>query len=370
VKPSVDIVGHFGTTFSYATVASRVASALQELDLLGSVYNLDPSWHPAHATLKARPEGKGSHVFVVSLPQHYLDAYVGMYGRDNAAIFLSPNTDRLAVEYAKTTALFGLAVAPSLWCADVTERSLVEVGGDTEVVCAPLGVDESLLLSRNERVNRFRLRMDSGEGDSHTAVHLSTDQSWPGRKGTEELLEAWSLHQEYGHGDRLILHVPPALTALATYKVRELELDDTVEIRFGGSHGSDEGSLAAILDEADLLVAPSRCEGYGIMLASAIVAGVPLLCTCETGQVDFLMDLPGTWLGIPTGRPAELAGEDGLAPTVDPAVLAHHLRVALHPETLWSFTEQQLDNDYERHTWRRAAPRFASLLAEWAGRED
>lgn len=373
MKPTLDIVGHFGTTFSYATVGSQVALRLLRMGYLGTVTNLDPAWHPDHEVLRERQpvllqQERGSHVFVISAPHHYFDMYTKMYGREHAAIFMSPNTDRLADEHAKTCSLFDLAVAPSEWCAEVARRSMgrvVEGHVETDVAVAGLGVSDLLEETRLKRMQSVTERLRQ----PLKALHFSTDQSWPGRKGTEELLCAWRM-AHLAPGDRLVVHVPPALRQDVERSIREFEIEDSVTIHVGELRGGTEAQMASRFDAVDLVVAPSRCEGYGIMLASALVAGVPLLSTYTTGQRDFLRELPG-WLGVPHGADAELIGEEGEAPIVEPEVLAAQLSVAVLPEvrsTLLSLL--RVDAGWKRHAWSSASRAFAGLLLDWMQREN
>lgn len=378
----IDLVGHFGTTFSYATVASSIAERLMLAGMLGRVTNLDADWHKAHEVLRMhamafRDAEQGSHVLVVSVPHHYLDAFPQMYGRGNSAIFMSPNTDALSEEHAGTCAKFGLALAPSEWCAATTRAALfdmsVDADGivDTAVSVVSLGVADELLDRRKQRIERLRSRLSLPQ-NWISVLHMSTDQSWPGRKGTEELLFAWNaLYGGKGRKTKgqLVLHIPPALRPEVLRRVRELEIEESCKIVIGELHGGDE-DLVSLLDEADLVVAPSRCEGFGIMFASALVAGVPLVCTYATGQRDFLFKLPG-WMALPTDERAELAGEVGLAPTISPHLLAAGLRLAMQEDVRRELLVLlSRDVDWEAYTWRSASRRFAERLTEWIARED
>lgn len=356
-RPIVDIVGHFGTEFSYATVASNVARALDERGLLGIVSNLDPKWHPSHRRIADRTmRGHGTHVLLFTPPHHYLDAYAKTYGRDRSAIFMSPNTDTLADEHAMTCASFSLALCPSSWCRMVVERSVPEI--ETEVV--PLGVDRQLWSEADmiARIERLQTQMPP------TVLHLSSDQFWPGRKGTEELLQAWAMGG-LGHFARLVVHVPPALSVRATYLIRQLDIDTSVQLVVGGTHGGADALRQAIA-EADLLVAPSRCEGFGIMLLSALYAGLPLLSTYNTGHADFLRGLHGGWLGVPTRETAALPGEAGMAPVVEPESLAAALNVAVTPYALLRVLSTNKLRGSEELTWETRALEWADVIETWA----
>jgi len=375
----IDVVGHFGTTFSYATVGSEVALALLRDRRLGHVTNLDPSWHPAHERLRLHAQRRlsqspspGSAVFIVAAPNEYLAAFCDMYGRERSIIFVSPNTNALALEHAQTCARFGAAIAPSEWCAAVVNAALLRLGADTHVSVLPLGADPVLMEEREVVIGRLYSRMTQGEHRPRV-LHLSTDQSWPGRKGTEELLHAWALlfgGQGLDGGADLVVHVPPSLRAQALHMTRDLEIDESCTVVCGEMHGGVE-TLPQLFENADLVVTPSRCEGFGIMLLSTLVAGVPLLTTYETGQRDFLATLPG-WMGIPCDPLQPLAGETGLAPVVNRSILADHLAIALQLDVRLRLLDalERSDTNWRSWTWRRASRKFSELLCELLDRED
>lgn len=359
---ALDIVGHFGTRYSYATIGSRLARALRDRGLLGSVFNLDPKWHADHADLHVPGRAQGSHVFVLSAPHHYLDAYPALYQRERSAIFVCPNTDTLAQEHVETCRQFGLLVVPSVWCAAVVADAGLGVA-----TLLPLGADE--LLAATSAARRSRLLDRCCAERIPVAVHFSTDQWWPGRKGTEELLEAWAtLNRGRTVSEarmQLVVHVPPALQLAAMYRIRDLKIDQSVELLVSDEGGSGD-QLIELFDRADLIVAPSRCEGFGIMFLSSLVAGVPLLATCHTGHRMFLPSFGG-WLGLPEGEPAPLAGEEGLAPTVDQRPLASALDVLLRAtgarERLLATGPGGASHD--TWSWTSVMDRWVAALTGW-----
>jgi glycosyltransferase involved in cell wall biosynthesis len=363
----IDIVGHFGTTFSYPTVASRVARALRECGLLGTVSNLDPAWHPAHEDLKPGGFGgvdaspRGSHVFLVAAPHHYMDAYPQLYGRARSAIFASPNTDQLSDEHSGTIEKFGRVVCPSHYCAG----TVADAVADSYVDVLPLGADEKLLEGRERRLGSVA----AGGPHGCSVVHFSTDQWWPGRKGTQELLKAWKRLEGLNIHSRasLTLHVPPALEVDASYLVRDMDLVENVSVVSGDLKGSQD--LSAVFDQADLVVAPSRCEGFGIMFLSSLVAGVPLLCTVHTGHTDFLTDFSG-WLGVPGSREEPLAGEVGYAPSVDPVVLEQSLRAAIDAAPSMALALWQQEEVARDWTWPSVLEQWTTYFQDWLEDED
>lgn len=372
---TIDIVGHFGTTFSYATVGARVAGALKEAGRLGSVFNLDPQWHTCwQSLLDHKPAEAARHVLLFTAPNHYIDIYAEQYGRERSALFMSPNTDALATEHARTAYKFGLLLCPSSWCERVAHEGVEKVralcpvtqNGDVAVspgvVALPLGADERLDEARYDRLSRIS---ELGPAHHVRVLHFSTDQSWPGRKGTEPLLVAWSMLSEMERKRATLrIHAPPALARDATHMIRDLGIDESVELVHGAERGSTTG-LVAEFDRADLVVAPSRCEGFGIMLMGALAAGVPLACTAQTGPFDYLQHLDG-WLGVPTAEWGELACEQGQAPIVAPQVLVNTLRAALRPAVLAAMATQMATKEsYRGWLWPDVVPLWVERLVEW-----
>lgn len=356
-RPIVDIVGHFGTEFSYGTVASNVAHALDRVGLLGVVSNLDPKWHKSHSRLADRTmRGHGTHVIVFAPPNHYLDAFAKTYGRDRSAIFMSPNTDTLDEEHAMTCAAFSLALCPSSWCRMTVERAVPDM--ETEVL--PLGVDPLLW---NEESYNARIERLQGVNHRTTVVHFSSDQYWPGRKGTEELFRGWA-RGGLGQYARMIAHVPPALLVPATYLLRELDIDDSVELVVGESRGA-ANNMRTLFHDADAIVAPSRCEGFGIMLLSALYAGVPLVCTYGTGHADFLRQHHG-WVGIPTRESAMIYGEAGTAPVVEPVAISTSLNATVSPLSLARMMSTNDAKGDPSLTWDHRVKEWVEAIGRWA----
>lgn len=379
---SIDIVGYFGTTFSYATVASRVAYELLSRGQLGTVTNFDDEWHPSHAVLREhssilsdRGHPPADRVFVVCAPEDHFEAIAKFYGRDRSAIFISPNHDDMDDRHAALLSKFGMLVAPSTWCENAALKAVRRVAPEATVesmVC-PLGVDDGLYVDRDSRINRLRRRAMMGDDSETVFLHFSTDQTWDGRKGTAELLVAFAAAFPHGKSPvKLQLHLQQSLKYDATRAIREYGLKDSVELIVSNKKlGQSVESLTELFDGADVVVAPSRSEGFGIMFASALVAGVPLLCTASTGQYDFLERAPG-WLPIATGPMVGGGIEAGRWPQVSTFPLHRALRLAS-----LSAVRQHLLNEmsetyknWQKLFWSNAASHFADRLLEWAEEND
>ncbi len=100
------------------------------------------------------------------------------------------------------------------------------------------------------------------------------------RKGAHYLLEAWRRHR-IGRHARLRIHgaitLPDALMS---------PLPDGVEI--GGSIPRDE--LMAAYQRADVLIFPTLCDGFGLVVTEAFSRGLPVITTDAAGAADLVRE--------------------------------------------------------------------------------
>jgi glycosyltransferase involved in cell wall biosynthesis len=358
----IDVVAHFGSRLSYATIADQVVHALIACDALGNLTNLDDVWlDPA---LAARPQRvRSKKVLLLSDARDYLiEAMVGEYGRTNVAIFVCPNTDRLSDEHIRACNAVDRIYTPSRWCANTVMTSLRTPGPDVRVL--PLGVDDPF-------ANGWTDHEDAHDLGCRRLLHVTTDTFWPGRKGTEELLKAWKIAKLDPEEARLTIHCLPQLYGMAHQELGDLGLTDTVKLISAPLRGSTPAELCDLIARHDMLVAPSRSEGFGIMPLSALVSGTPVLTTAGTGQDEYLGEeedgtpVLGGWMQVPTMGASELHGEDGYAPDVRADQLARVLAAGCR--FYGSLLEDVGRNAKVQADWswwaRRAA--WATSLVEW-----
>jgi glycosyltransferase involved in cell wall biosynthesis len=377
----IDLYSHFGTRYSYATIASVLGRAMRDAGLLRGVYNLDSEWHPDYADLQAiGSQTRGTHLLVIAAPSHYVADLGVYYRRDRAALFVSPNTDTMAKEHIQTVSRFGDAIATSLWCQQAVEQGLLEMEEcgeqvETRRFVLPLGVDESF--AALARAKRRESHVTPDARVAVRALHLTTDQCWPGRKGTEELLAAWATvaaqrtpRMRRGGWDArpvplLTVHAPQSLERDLMYSIADHGLHDYVSL-VTEERGVVASSLADLYAQHDVVVLPSRCEGFGMMILAALVARVPLITTYVTGQADFLSKRAG-WLGVPTCAVGDMAYETGSAPIVEVPVLANLLELALDGAVLSrlrTLASESVDDD-EWGTWKAAMRLWVEHLRTW-----
>jgi len=53
-----------------------------------------------------------------------------------------------------------------------------------------------------------------------------------------------------------------------------------------------DAEIDTLVASADVFLSPHRSEGYGLVLAEALLAGVPALATSWSGNVDFMSGIP------------------------------------------------------------------------------
>lgn len=132
------------------------------------------------------------------------------------------------------------------------------------------------------------------------------------RKGFDVLLEAVAAARESGCEVTLAVAGAGELEAQLVGRRHELGLDGAV--RFLGA--LDREGVAELLAGADALVSASRMETFGVAIAEALCAGLPVVATAVGGVPEVIPD--GCGLLVPVDDVAALAGAIGeLAATVD-----------------------------------------------------
>lgn len=357
----INLLSHFGSQFSYATVASKVAGKLAADGRLGGVMNLDDIVLPAHESILrgARPAGAHSPLLALAAPHPVFDTI--FTGYKNVGLFVSPNTAQLSPEHVKVLNQCSIAFVPSEYCAEVTRGACA-----TPVEVCPLGVADDYAKRRSER---------RASGQPFTFLHLSTDFYLPGRKGTEEVIAAWRSVRRTVPDSKLIVHAPAAVSTDIYYALADQErADERGYGRFSvvspALRGSTEAELADLLCSADAVVLPSRCEGFGMIILAALVLGVPLITTAVTGQLDFLGDFRTSggapFILAPCVGEGLLVGEDGLAPLVSSEGLAEAMRT-MHDSygDVYAATRLVSDAVRQKWTWSSALGVWSEKLRKW-----
>lgn len=416
---TIDIVGHFGSRFSYATHAVELSRRLAREELLGTCHNLDEvaledyrdlSEHlrfglPPATGEPTPPPSKSA--ILITAPTEAIEGFASVYER--AALFVCPNTDRLSEEALRAARCFDELITPSTYCREVLFQSLLQGAPNpptkrTSFAILGLGAHDVFLEGRRDAERRRAQRRHRNR--SPRFVHFTSDGFWPGRKGTEELLEAWptiwdAIGDEKAAFPELVIHCTRALYDTLSYAIEDRlqALRDAgrssdgapyhyVSVRCGASpRGVMPSTLFELMADADLVVQPSRSEGFGMIQLSALVAGIPLATTCQSGHRDFLscFERGQDWELIRPALEADaeaqgrvtmapLEGEPGLAPALDPELLAEDVIHAWNRLGPRPPKPPDAEEQIRSFLWRRAASftweaqlemwvRYAQLLA-------
>lgn len=151
------------------------------------------------------------------------------------------------------------------------------------------------------------------------AVRALCVAQWIPRKGILELVRAWRSRRRPGAVLELVGEAE-ADPAYASRVYGAIGTDPSVRVRGAVS----DAALAEAYARADLFVLPSLYEGYGIVYAEAIAAGLPVLA-CEVGPVPDLLGRDAALL-VPPGDAGAL--EEALDLLVDDAGLREKMSAA------------------------------------------
>lgn len=377
----IDIIGHFGSRFSMATIAAEIARGLKAGGRLGKVTNLDLKMaDDAYNDLipHFNDESRTSpNVLLVTLPVEHISVLARLYKK--AAVYISPNNDTLGSQYAENLPWYDRVYSPSKWCTDTIAGS----GYDREkIVTIPIGCEDIYLSLRQSARQGIEDRLS----DPPQVLHMMTDGFLPGRKSTIEVIKAWADCRKLGlTGEaKLTLHAPSGVADEVTqYAYYYEEFEPEVTVITGPPRGEPSENLAYFMRDFDLVILPSRCEGFGMMILAALMLGIPTITTNWTGQRDFLDRCKG-WVG-PSGfdgtngrygaapEMAEIRskwdlGEAGLAPVISSETVGEYMGKLLDPEERKKviLAGEQDTEVLKEYVWSALRKRWINELIEWS----
>lgn len=207
-------------------------------------------------------------------------------------------TDRLPDGWARR-----LNAMDEVWVPTEFHRRVFERAGVERLWVVGQGVD----------VDRFKPQGPKFDLRTDKFVALAVFK-WEKRKAWDVLLRAW--HRACSHDNALLVLVTSAYHSDSAFRdklelfVKEnlgVDLDSLCPVRVVSS--LPQRDLEALYRTADVLLAPSRGEGWGRPHVEAMASGTPIIATNWSGPTAYLTELNG--YPLKTRDDLVLVGDDG-----------------------------------------------------------
>lgn len=156
-------------------------------------------------------------------------------------------------------------IVPNGWCKNVLKKA----GIKSKVI--PLGYDSEIFKPRRKETNT-----------PYTFLHYEAFSN-QGRKGWEDLLDAWMLSLSDNEGAKLILKTIQPWDKIPK-RVKEFQ---NVEVISGKL---PHEAMASLLHEADCFVFPSRGEGFSLPPLEAMGCCLPVILTKAHSHLSYFDD--------------------------------------------------------------------------------
>ena len=190
------------------------------------------------------------------------------------------------------------------------------------------------------------------------------------RKGLDVLLHAYAEAFTSRDDVSLVIKTFPNIHNTTSQQIAALrdtypELGDIVLIDADLS----DASLKALYGQCQVLVAPSRAEGFGLPIAEALLSGLAVLATGWSGQMDFLKDDPASLIDFSFATAqSHLPVFDSVWAEPDSADMQRLMRLAVNenPADRTARVARQRTALLERFTWDRVAAAATGAVAGFA----
>jgi UDP-glucose:(heptosyl)LPS alpha-1,3-glucosyltransferase len=215
--------------------------------------------------------GGGAHSSYLRAASRWQDATA------SAAMRLSPyHRAQIALERSSFKSRYlRCAIAVSEW----VRQDLLRTFGlaPSKVLTLYNGVDLERFSPNRDKSLARKIRREYGIREDSCAVAFVGHGF--GRKGLKFLLEAWPLVNS-----RACLVVAGADRATPTYRRRATQLGISDRVIFVGARAHVDHLFAAV----DALALPSLFEPFGNVVMEAMAAGLPVLCSKQTGAAELI----------------------------------------------------------------------------------
>lgn len=181
--------------------------------------------------------------------------------------------------------------APSTWLAECARESTLF--GDRRIEVIPNGLDTEMFRPWDREIARSIFNLDQ---DETVILFGSVGATSDPRKGFDLLTAALDQLQDISDNHRLVIFgaSEPA------------DGDDLSHPTTYTGYLNDEQSLALLYAAADVMVVPSRYEGFGQTVSEAMACGTPVVAFDATGPSDTIHHRDTGYLAEPY-EPADLA---------------------------------------------------------------
>jgi len=355
----IQIYGCFNGFWSHAQVSRGItyglhANGLQDLQLCST------NRYGGYEGLSSAVEDGG---YNISLPSGLSDFPVGFFvggyppqmanwldGHDvRVALFIAESA-AIPKEWARIASQCHIVVVPSQWTYDAYRRAGVS---KEKLLVVPHGIHPLYLYAQAQPVPDGPARL----------LHVCGSASFPQRKGTPQLIEAWRQVFPKGEAQLLIRMMPGGqeveVAAKGTpgvfveHATEALRPDQMITLQCGGGFSA--------------LVQPSRAEAFGLVPVEARAVGLPVIVTHCAGHAEHAN--PGD-IVVKHGLDAHLQ-VNGIVNGVAPQVTTEDIVSAL---AKWRDRRPELRRDpsyARRWQWpemtKKLAGRLKQVLADMAG---
>jgi len=348
----IDVIARWDTRKAYTHIAAVVARELCRRTGFGGGINLSERVLSDYVDIFAvtRKEGKQLFAFVEP-PLWGIGALARTYRSEkDTSIYLSPASTNMRAEDVEEAVAFGTIFVPSQWSKFAVEEAFREV----KVTCPQirtlkLGVPVVYAEGRDRVYALRQSRRDRGQ--PYRVCHFTGDFD---RKGTDVLLRAWPKVKEAYGNVCLTVHTIDMMDTLYQFAASLDLLEPSVSIvtPLEPGIGALPHELFEIMAHNDLVVCPSRGEGFGLLGFAALVAGVPLCTTAASGE-EYLSQWPDCWTSIATVGMGQCGfyAEPGLMAVVETAAVEVAIIEALSNLEKMETAQQQHAAKAWRHVW-------------------
>lgn len=303
----IQVYGRFDGYFSHAQVSRGIACGLIKNNARIQIHNSDNmySGYEGFEFEKVDPVGGWN-------SKARIGFYIGGY--PNAEIFQAYMNDheiKIGLFIAESSIIpkswtiianmFDFVLVPSKWTKDVYKKS----GVRSKIYVVNHGISDKFAKIRNY--------FDFYGKNKHILnfLHICGASSFPERKGTAQLIEAFN---ECFSSRTATLTIRATKTPWFVNKISKCKEG---LIRFSNArYGLNPNQMHRFMSYFNFIIQPSRSESYGIVPVEARSIGIPVILTNGTGHNEHIESIDSI---IPIGDeyPIKVNGiESGMAPSV------------------------------------------------------